>query len=56
MRATFTKATSTKKETAQNSDQKKPRVKEADPDKVNEFIKTVVTGGRTTDESENEGW
>lgn len=24
--------------------------------KINEFIKTVITGGRTTDESENEGW
>ena len=58
MRATLTKATS-KREVNNNSDQKKTKPKsiEPAPEKINEFIKTVVAGGRnTTDESENEGW
>lgn len=58
MRATLTKATS-KREVHSNSDQKKNKTKSIEPaaEKINEFIKTVVIGGRnTTDESENEGW
>jgi hypothetical protein len=58
MRATLTKATS-KREVHSNSDQKKTKTKSIEPaaEKINEFIKTVVVGGRnTTDESENEGW
>lgn len=58
MRATLTKASS-KREVHINSDQKKTKTKsiEPAPDKINEFIKTVVTGGKkSTDESENEGW
>lgn len=41
-----------------NSDKQKSKVKvnKVDDVKINEFIKTVITGGRTTDESENEGW
>ena len=40
------------------SDQKKIKNKTSDAtdhEKINEFVKTVVTG-KTTDESENEGW
>lgn len=41
-----------------NSDKQKSKAKvnKVDDVKINEFIKTVITGGRTTDESENEGW
>lgn len=41
-----------------SSDQKKQKNKTQEPTdvKINEFIKSVVSGGRTTDESENEGW
>ena len=41
-----------------SAESKKPKTKTNDSSdtKINDFVKTVVGGGRTTDESENEGW
>jgi hypothetical protein len=38
------------------SKKSKPKTHKETDVKINEFIKTVVGGGRTSEESENEGW